>query len=38
MDAAGIMLIWLMGIVAFPIVVYIIWKLSEYMGNRSERA
>ncbi|WP_373776133.1 hypothetical protein [Neisseria dentiae] len=37
MDAVGIMLMWLMGIVAFPIVVYIIWKLSEYMGNRSER-
>lgn len=37
MDAIGIMLMWLMGIVAFPIVVYIIWKLSEYMGNRSEQ-
>lgn len=37
MDAVGIMLMWLIGIVAFPIAVYILWKLFGYMSKRSER-
>ena len=30
MDVVGIMLMWLVGIVFFPIIVYIVWKIYKY--------
>lgn len=33
MDAVGIMLMWLIGIIAFPIVAYVLWRFLGYVGK-----
>ena len=35
MDVVGIMLMWLVGIVFFPIIVYIVWKIYKYICTLS---
>ena len=35
MDVVGIMLMWLVGIVFFPIIVYIVWKIYKYIRTLS---
>lgn len=35
MDVVGIMLMWLVGIVFLPIIVYIVWKIYKYIRTLS---